>query len=369
MILAVTAMVRDEIDLIDAWVGHHRAQGVDVIIVTDNASEDGTREALQAHADAGHLVLLHDPVHRKQQGTVVTQMARDAAVLHGADWVVNADADEFLVPVDRTLTLKDVFTRLDPAIRSFTVPVVNLIGPLAESGAGFERLVWRDDRSSEDLAAAGLLAHPTHNAVHVGSADVVVAQGNHIVTIESKGSPPPGLELEVLHLPWRSWRQVERKVAMAGAGYQANPDLNPSPNHHGMRDFLRLKEGTLLPYAAARHVDADAAVRSGLVEDTFLRDELYGLGLSSGTEESPLDGRLATVASDAGRALVSRDRAFERRDREAEAAEHELRRAVEALEVRLRQVEGELSAQKARRVVRLVDAVSERTRGGRKRSD
>ena len=130
----MTVMVRDEVDVIAAWVEHHLAQGADLIIATDNGSIDGTTEVLQAYADRGVLELHHDPVFRKQQHAVVTGMARRAASEHGADWVINADADEFWVPCDKALTLRSALDRIPASLGAFTVPVINLVGPPALRG-------------------------------------------------------------------------------------------------------------------------------------------------------------------------------------------------------------------------------------------
>lgn len=369
MTLAVTAMVRDEADIIRQWVEYHLAQGVDVLIVTDNASVDGTTEILEEYASAGTLHLRHDPVHRKQQGSVVTSMAREAFTVFGADWVVNADADEFLVPLDRSRRLADVFAELDPAVRAFTVPVVNLVGPLAEEGAGIDRLVWRDERSDEELVAAGVRAHPTPNAVHVGDPDVVVAQGNHIVSIANEGDVPEHLALEVLHLPWRSWTQLERKVESAGKGYEANPDLRPSPAHHGMLDYRRWQEGVLLPYVAARLVDDETAATGSFRRDETLVRFFDDRGITRPDDDVPLDPEHVRMLRLVGRGLVARDRTVrvlrdeldqsEARRRQAEdRAEEERARADDEI----RRLGEELRALSARKVVRLTDAVAERLR-------
>lgn len=259
-------MVRDEVDIVAAMVEHHLDQGVDLLIVTDNASVDGTTEVLEQYAAAGHIELHHDPVHRKQQSTVVTGMARRARTEHRADWVLNLDADEFLLPVDRSMTVREALEATPLSLNAFTVPVTNVVGPAGWSGSGLSRLLWRDQRPVEDLEAIGIHAHPTPNAVHRGESDVQVAQGNHFVSLVSNGQPPEEVSMEVLHLPWRSWAQLERKVVNAGKAYESNPDLRPSPKHHGMRDYRRYQAGRLKEAYLARtpqRADLEAGAQRG----------------------------------------------------------------------------------------------------------
>ena len=281
MKLVMTVMVRDEIDVIAAMVEHHLAQGVDLIIATDNGSVDGTAEVLQRYADLGVLELHHDPVFRKQQHAVVTGMARRASTEHGADWVLNADADEFWVPVDKALTLHRALEGIPLALNAFTAPVTNLVGPPAMRGSGIDRLLWRDHRSQVQLNDVGIFAQPTSDAVHRGDPNVVVAQGNHFVSLESTGQPDPAYALEVLHLPWRSWSQLEQKVVHAGRAYEANPNLKPSKNHHGMADYRRYQAGRL-DYAFLLRQPLERDLVAGeadgvFARDTWLRDELHAL--------------------------------------------------------------------------------------------
>lgn len=252
MRIIATMMVRDEIDIVAAMIEHHLDQGVDTLIVTDNGSVDGTAEVLERYAETGRVELHHDPRHLKQQATVVTEMARRARTHFRADWVLNLDADEFLVPRDKGLNVRGALARTPLSLNSFHVPVVNLVGPAAFSGSGIGRLEWRDQRSDEDLLKVGLHAQPTPNAVHRGESDIEVVQGNHFVSLPSNGEPPEEAAMEVLHLPWRSWAQLERKVVNAGRAYEANPEVNPSPRHHGMRDYRRYLDGWLQDAYLAR---------------------------------------------------------------------------------------------------------------------
>lgn len=271
-----TMMVRDEIDIVAAMLEHHLAQGVDLLIVTDNASVDGTTEVLERYARSGRVELHHDPLHLKQQSRVVTAMARRARTEHRADWVLNLDADEFLVPVDRSLSVRGALERTPLSLNAFTAPVTNLVGPPAWSGSGVGRLEWRDHRTDAQLQEIGIFAQPTPNAIHRGESDVVVAQGNHFVSLRSNGQPPAHAALEVLHLPWRSWAQLERKVVNAGRSYENNPELRPSPNHHGMRDYHRYREGRLREAYLAR-----TPTRSDLVEGTSLGHYVHDDWLTS----------------------------------------------------------------------------------------
>ncbi|PZF64444.1 glycosyltransferase family 2 protein [Curtobacterium sp. MCBD17_013] len=380
MKLAVTLMVRDEADVIRPWLDHHLAQGVDVFVITDNGSVDGTREALEAFAASGvaEVDLRHDPVHRKQQSETVTRMAREAHTLHGADWVVNADADEFLFAKDRSLTLHEVFERLDPAVNAFVVPVVNMVGPLARHGAGLSRLLWRDERSASELHAAGLISQPSGNAIHVGHPDVAVVQGNHLVTIPAGEAPAEDLALEVLHFPWRSWGQYEHRVEIAGRAYEANPDLNPSPNHHGMRDYRRLQEGVLLHYYALRHVtEAEAEAGPFTRDDSLVRSFAdRGTPLADGEDEVVPEDEFVDLRR-VGAALAARDAEVDRRETELgrvrenvrlleSTVQHQQLR-IDAVEQLANHREAELQRMRARRVVRMADRAGDVARSVRSR--
>ncbi|WP_374311237.1 glycosyltransferase family 2 protein [Microbacterium sp.] len=302
--IVMTLMVRDEADIIAAMVEHHLAQGVDLIIATDNGSIDGTRDILAAYAETGRLELHDYLTHDKNQSAVVTEMAARAATEHGATWVINADADEFFLPVDPALTLRDALRHIPTGIGAFEAKVVNFTGAPAKSGGALTRLVRRDQRPEESLMeTVALHAHPSSDMIHVGRADVQVVQGNHSVNIPSMGEPPKGFAIEVHHVPWRTYEQYSTKIMNTGRSYDANPTLNPSPRHHGMRDYRLWKAGLLEHLYVVRHPGDDPGpsfplddrVVRGLLRSvdtgTALRPDLLAPSLSMEWEEYTAEER------------------------------------------------------------------------------
>ena len=361
MRLVTTLMVRDEADIVGAMLTHQREQGIDHVVVTDNASVDGTVDILREFERDGFITLWHDPEHRKQQYRVVTRMARYAATELRADWVINADADEFLVARDPARTVRDVLSATPATADVLCVPVVNLTGDAARAGSGIERLTLRDLRDQRALADAGIPFHPTPDAIHRGNAEVEVSQGNHAASAPGWAPAVMSEELEVLHLPWRSWRQYEYKVRVSGEAYQANPELAPSPRHHGMLDFRRLQQGRLEPTYVAKHPTADE-VAAGLADGTLAtegrltgldatawpgrvddvpyspaeRERLLGLGRQFRVVELAGEAEAARIQAAHDVAVAQRDSAFE--------TNRELAQQVEDM--------------RRRRVVRLVDRIS-----------
>ena len=99
----MTLLVRDEADVVDAQLRFHLENGVDFVIATDDRSVDGTTDILRSYERDGRLRLIRRSGDGLEQSAVVSGMARLAATEHGADWVINSDADEFWWPRDGEL--------------------------------------------------------------------------------------------------------------------------------------------------------------------------------------------------------------------------------------------------------------------------
>ena len=102
MKLVAVSIVKNEADIIEAFVRHTRAW-VDLHLVFDHDSTDGTREILAALAREGlPVVLFTDDALANLQHVRSNHLARLAFTEHQADWVLPLDADEFICGLNRS---------------------------------------------------------------------------------------------------------------------------------------------------------------------------------------------------------------------------------------------------------------------------
>jgi glycosyltransferase involved in cell wall biosynthesis len=95
--LAMTILVKNEMDIIEDNIRFHARQGVDCFAVMDNGSDDGTRQILEKLKSEFELHVIDQPAQNYQQAAWMTQLAEYARSAMNADLVISNDADEFWV--------------------------------------------------------------------------------------------------------------------------------------------------------------------------------------------------------------------------------------------------------------------------------
>jgi hypothetical protein len=275
MKLVMTLLVRDEVDVLAAMIEHHLAAGVDFLVVTDNGSVDGTTDVLAEYQRAGVLEFRVEPTHNYDQARWVTDMARRAADVHHADWVINADADEFWFPRDGA-SLKSTLALIPAQYGTVEAARENLVADPQLTGTWPYRLLLRDVLSLHERG--GRIGPKT---AHRADPEVEIAMGNHGVAGPSLGPAYPAWPLMIWHVPDRSYRQYARKIANGGSSYAANTEHHPETGWHWRAEFERLQRGELEASWRERQLDGAAlaaGVSSGrLVADLRLRDRLHAL--------------------------------------------------------------------------------------------
>lgn len=94
--LIMTLLVKNEEDMLEENLIFHKAMGVDGFIITDNNSSDRTPEIIRKYKEKGWIVeAIEEKATDYQQKKWVDRMIWKAKSVHKADWVINADADEY----------------------------------------------------------------------------------------------------------------------------------------------------------------------------------------------------------------------------------------------------------------------------------
>jgi Glycosyl transferase family 2 len=279
MKLVMTLLARDEADIVDAQIAFHLSAGVDFVIATDNLSRDGTTEILERYERAGSLHLIREPGEDFRQSEWVTRMARLAATEFGADWVLNADPDEFWWP--RGGTLKDVLAVVPERYGVVRAAWRNFVPRPDDQRFFAERMTVR-------LCTPSFHDHPlsTHSkSAHRAAPEVRIGRGNHEAFAEGLLPLRGWYPIEILHYPVRSLEHCVRKYVTQFIALEKNAEKGIPA--HMAEAYRAYRSGALEGFYAPLVVD-DEAVERGvadgtLARDTRLRDALRRLGFGEGS--------------------------------------------------------------------------------------
>jgi hypothetical protein len=345
----MTLLARDEIDVVDAWLAFHLNAGVDVVIATDNRSQDGTTEVLEEYERSGQVHLIREPGDDLRQDDWVTRMARLAATQFGADWVINSDADEFWWP--RGASLSRILGAIPPRYGTVSA-FLRTFTPRPDGDGSFaERLTVRFSALAPINDPASLYK-PIRKVIHRGHPEIRLTRGNHAV-VDSPFDPLRGwFPVEVLHFPLRSAAQCEHKAHLQGNAWR-HIDRAPTAYHAQM--FEARERGTIGEYYAGQVVTDDEVedgVASGrLVVDTRLRDALRQIAAG----ETQLDFPTPTLVDEAAYAVEAAAL--------GEADVVRLQRRLDVLEHRLASIELSFPNRLSRKAVGPVKRVLGRAHG------
>ena len=238
------SMVRNEGDVIEAFVRHHAAL-LDELVVVDHLSIDSTGELLAALAAEGLPVNVRaerSSVHR--QNAVMTGLMREAATVGGADWVVPLDADEFLIAPDSEV--REVVGGL-PRDRPCAVGM-RVYVPTPDDQHD-EPNVLRRIRRRREPGGGRWTRKVLVPAACARDTGLSLAQGSHgLVPPGTREFVPSGCtdRLALAHFPIRSAAQVARKVLGGWPAHVARPDRPPNGAPQWKRAFDAVVAGRAL---------------------------------------------------------------------------------------------------------------------------
>lgn len=237
--MKIFSMVKNEVDIVRAWVKYHASLvGLQNLVVLDNNSTDGTREALV------HLnVTTRNAPDYRRKGEYMTALAREAP----NELVIPMDIDEFLVLYEKetnsiSCNVLSVLTSL-PALPVYKMNYIDAKNLAEYSTAPIQATHGRYNNYG------GVAKSFFHTSKFTGQID----HGNHFPTPYYMPTP-----LCLVHYHYRNRNQYFEKVRcnLEGFGYPMNdlPKLKAllaqhCSGHHHVATQISILEGkyTRLP--------------------------------------------------------------------------------------------------------------------------
>ncbi len=237
--LIMTLLVKNEALMLEHNLRFHKQMGVDAFIVTDNNSTDATPDILERYRQKGWIVeIIRETATDYAQKQWVDRMVWLAKTRYGADWVINADADEFWHPAGGCL--KDEMAATRANVLNCTMRSV-----YPEEGkpwTAWEHTVRQvDNYEAYGLSLYSIFERQNKKVAHRTAGYLQISMGNHKVKMLPQREAKSGIV--VYHYNVRSRREFVEKMVNGGK------QLEQHKGRHGGRHwryFYRLyKEGQL----------------------------------------------------------------------------------------------------------------------------
>ena len=211
-------MIRNDADIVEAFV-RHSLRLLDHLFVIVHCPEDGTGKILKAlHEERLPMTLVFDDEPAFLQGERLTWLARQVHAALPSDFIFPIDADEFIVPAERT-AIESALAELPPEAPAARIRLRTFV-PTADDPPDephpLKRIRFRvgeETRVDKVVLTRAFASDPS----------LVIDHGNHgLKRIGAKAIQlplPPLKGIALAHYPVRSANQVTNKTII---GYLAH---------------------------------------------------------------------------------------------------------------------------------------------------
>lgn len=237
--LIMTLLVKNEDAMLESNLQFHRTMGVDGFIVTDNNSTDHTMDIIRKYKEKGWIKeVIEEKATDYEQKQWVDRMIWIAKTKYGADWIINADADEFWYAPSGNL--KDILS-----VTKANVLNCEMRSLYPEEDKPFcewtQAVKYVPDLNRYNLSVYSLFERQNKKVIHRAAGYLQISMGNHKVTMFPQFTENTGIR--VYHYNIRGKQQFMEKMINGGK------QLEQHKGRHGGRHwryFYRLyKEGKL----------------------------------------------------------------------------------------------------------------------------
>lgn len=238
-LVCMTLLVKNEEDILEQNLIFHKEKGVDFFIVTDNNSTDRTPEILRKYKEKGWIKeIIEEKATDYRQKIWVDRMVWRAKTIYKANWVINADADEFWYPASGSL--KETLQKTSANVIKCSMKCV-----YPEENKRLEE--WKytvdpvEDIAAYDLSRYSLFARQIPKVMHRTKGYIQISMGNHKVTMFPKRT---GIsDVHIYHYNIRGRSQFLEKMINGGKQLEQNPSKHGG--RHWRYFYALYKEGKL----------------------------------------------------------------------------------------------------------------------------
>lgn len=220
--LIMTLLVKNEEDILEKNIRYHKAMGVDGFIVTSHNSTDKTNEILKKLQDEGlvlEIIYETDPTYH--QSLFVDRMIKLAKNKYKADWIINADADEFYY--SKNLNLKtSIFEAKKAGLNVIWVDSIFLFPDNQENyleescyfvtkpfqDFEIKQLGLENDERFKEFTGSQGCTKVIHNTKDYKK----IHMGNHDVKMKNHNRKMKTSDVLLYHYHIRNYKQQEEKV-------------------------------------------------------------------------------------------------------------------------------------------------------------
>lgn len=217
--LFMTLVVRDEEDIIEQNIRFHSAMGVDGFIVLSHNSVDNTNailERLKQEKLVNEIIYKDTPDHK--HSVWVNKMVKLAKNKYKADWIINADADEFFY--SRRLNLKKGIAESEGANAIYVDSLFLFPQQIEKTGVANSLYFVTKPLLHFEAEQLGILGNPdyqylinynTFKTIHKTRGFKSVRDGNHSTKMWHR-IKSPSADIRLYHYHIRGYKGLEEKV-------------------------------------------------------------------------------------------------------------------------------------------------------------
>ena len=217
--LIMTLLVKNEEDMIARNLEFHKKMGVDSFIVTDNGSSDNTMTILKEYQQKGWiLTIIEEKSSGYQQKVWVDRMICLAKNKYKADWIINADADEFWYAHSGSLKNELACTRANV----LRCPWRNMYPEEEKPYWQWNQMVCPVANFEKyDLSPYAIYGKQNKKVIHRALGYLQISMGNHKVTMFPRHTLW-SKDIVIYHFTIRGRQQFIHKMVQGGRELEKN---------------------------------------------------------------------------------------------------------------------------------------------------